>query len=241
MFRRISPKKISEEIIEQFKSMLTKGELKPGDALPSERELADLIGVSRPPLREALNALQAMGFIEIKPRRKIIVRSLVQGSFQDPIRVLIQEDLDKLFELLEIRQAMEGWAAYNAALRATPEDLQRLKSIVQTDQRNLKSGKDDAKTDADFHVAISLAAHNTLFSHLIASFYHLLWDTQKMSRERIFRRKGNYRFIGQQHLRIFEAIRDRDAERAGKEAREHIAFVESEIRNEIESRETTKH
>lgn len=62
MFKKISPKKISDEIIEQFKEMLNNGQLKPGDELPPERELAEMLGVSRPPLREALNALQKLGF-----------------------------------------------------------------------------------------------------------------------------------------------------------------------------------
>jgi len=67
MFKKISPTKISDEIIEQFKDLLKGGEIKPGDELPPERELADLLGVSRPSLREALNVLQVMGFLEIWP------------------------------------------------------------------------------------------------------------------------------------------------------------------------------
>jgi GntR family transcriptional repressor for pyruvate dehydrogenase complex len=239
MFKRISPKKISDEIIEQFKALLSKGELKPGDELPSERELADLIGVSRPPLREALNALQAMGFIEIKPRSRIIVKSIAEKSLRDPLSVLIGEDMGRLFELLEIRRAMEGWAAYNAAERATPADIAKLESIIQKDQNDLKRGRDDAKIDADFHVTVSLAAHNTLFSHLIASIYHLLWNTQKMSREKIFEKKGNRKHIADQHRKILAAIKARDRERASREARKHIEFVESEIREALASEKTS--
>jgi GntR family transcriptional repressor for pyruvate dehydrogenase complex len=233
VFKRISPKKISAEIIEQFKTMLSAGQLKPGDALPSERELAGLLGVSRPPLREALNALHAMGFIEIKPRSKVIVKSITEKTLHDPLSYLIADDTEKLFELLEIRRAMETWAAYNAAKRATPTDLERLEGIVHKDLENLKKGEDDAKTDADFHVTIALGTHNTLFSHLMASFYHLLWDSQRISREKIFLKKGNRERIAEQHLRIFEAIRDRDSGKAGREARKHIDFVEAEFRETL--------
>lgn len=230
MFNKISPRKISDEIIEQFKRLLSSGELKPGDELPSERELAESMGVSRPPLREALNALQAIGLIEIRPRSKIIVRSLTEKSVQDPISLLIEEDIEKLFELLEIRRAMENWVAYKAAQRANPEDIQKLKKILEKDQDNLRHNRNDAKTDADFHVTIALATHNTLFSHLMASCYQILWDTQKVSREKIFKKKGNRKLISEQHLKIFEAIRDRAADRAAKEARNHIDFVERELR-----------
>ncbi len=233
MFKKISPRKISDEIIEQFKELLSKGELKPGDELPSERELAESIGVSRPPLREALNALQAMGFIEIRPRSKIIVKSLVERSIDDPLSLLISEDLEKIFELLDIRRAMESWAAYTAAQKATKEDIKKLEKIIKKDQENLKTGMDDAKTDADFHIAISLAAHNTILSHLTASCYNILWNSQKMSRKKLFKRKENSQRIAEQHLRIFKAIKAKNPAEASRRAREHIDFVEKELRKII--------
>jgi GntR family transcriptional regulator, transcriptional repressor for pyruvate dehydrogenase complex len=240
MFKRISPKKISDEIIEQFKALLSRGELKPGDELPAERELADLIGVSRPPLREALNALQAMGFIEIRPRSKILVKSIAENSLRDPLTALIGEDTGRLFELLEIRGVMEGWTASAAAERATPADIAKLEAIIRKDQENLRKGKDDARTDADFHVTISLAAHNTLFSHLISSFYHLLWDTQKMSRKKIFQKKENRKRIAEQHRSILEAIKAKDSKGASAEAKKHIAFVASEVKEAIASTKTAR-
>jgi GntR family transcriptional repressor for pyruvate dehydrogenase complex len=233
MFKKISPRKISDEIIEQFKDLLSSGELKPGDELPSERELADLIGVSRPPLREALNALQAMGFVDIKPRSKIVVKSIAEKALEDPLSFLIAEDIGKLFELLEIRRAMESWAAYKAAERATERDIKKLESIVKKNQANLARNKDDAKTDADFHVTISLATHNTVLSHLMASCYHLLWNTQRIAREKIFKKKENRELIAKQHLKMFEAIKERNGGKASIEAGKHIDFVEEELRKII--------
>ena len=174
MFKKISPRKISDDIIEQFKEMLANGELKQGDELPSERVIAESIGVSRPPLREALNVLQAMGFIEIKPRSKIVVKSLAAKSLEDPLSILLEGDIGKVFELLDIRRELEAWAASKAAEKATSEDIERLRIILYQDQENLKHGRNDAKTDADFHVAISVAAHNTVLSHLMAFCYNLL-------------------------------------------------------------------
>jgi len=231
MFKRISPRKISDEIIEQFKEMLSKGELKPGDELPSERDLAEMIGVSRPPLREALNALQSMGFIDIRPRSKIVVRSVVEKFLADPVSILIAEDMEKIFELLEIRRAMESWVAYNAAKRASKEDIEKIEHIIKKDQENLSLKKDDAKTDADFHVSIAQATENTIFSHLMASCYHILRNTQIVSRETLFKKRGNRELIAAQHLSIFEAIRARDADKAAREARRHIDFVAEELRH----------
>ncbi|MBN1226707.1 MAG: FadR family transcriptional regulator [Deltaproteobacteria bacterium] len=229
MFKKISPRKISDDIIEQFKEMLAKGEIKQGDELPSERVIAESIGVSRPPLREALNVLQAMGFIEIKPRSKIIVKS-VSKSLEDPLSILLEDDIGKVFELLDIRRELEAWAASKAAENATGDDIERLRIILYQDQENLKNGRNDAKTDADFHVAISVAAHNTVLSHLMAFCYNLLWNTQRIARERIFKKEGNRELICSQHIKLFEAIKDRNSKVAGKEARKHIDFVESELR-----------
>ncbi len=240
MFKKISPKKISDEIIEQFKDLVGKGELKPGDQLPTERALAESIGVSRPSLREALNTLQAMGFIEIRPRRKIIVKSVAEQLVEDPLTRLLEDDGNKVFELLELRRAMERWSAYMAAKRATERDLRKLQSIIHKDRDSLKRGIDDSRTDADFHVTISMAAHNTMLSHLMATCYHLIWKTQALSREKIFLKAGNHDKIAEQHLRIFQAIRDRDAERASREARNHIEFVENELRAVINEQERSE-
>jgi len=230
MFHRISPKKISDEIIEQFKALVSTGQLKPGDELPSERELAESIGVSRPPLREALHALHAMGFIEIHPRSKILVKSLAQKPVEDPLSLLIADDPEKFFELLDIRRAMESWAAFNAAKKATESDIKRLEEIIGRDQENLRQNRNDAKTDADFHIAVALAAHNTILSHLTASCYNMLWSTQQMSRQRLFKKKENKQRIAEQHLRIFHAIQSGNPNQASREARRHITFVESELK-----------
>jgi GntR family transcriptional repressor for pyruvate dehydrogenase complex len=239
MFHRISAKKISDEIVEQFMDLLGRGELKPGETLPSERELADLIGVSRAPLREALNALQAMGFVEILPRRKIVVKSIAEKALLDPLSAFISEDIDKIFDLLEMRRAMESWSASLAAERATQEDILKLQAIVRKDQDNLKAGKDDAKTDADFHITIAAITHNVIFAHLMASCYHLLWNTQRVSRDKIFQKRENRKLISRQHWKIFEAIRGSDPKKAGKEAASHIDFVESELRRVLGQNEDT--
>jgi GntR family transcriptional repressor for pyruvate dehydrogenase complex len=230
MFGKITPTRVSEKIFEQFKDLLDKGQLRPGDELPSERALTRLMGVSRPPLREALHALQAMGFLEILPRRRIVVKSVAARAFQDPLSRLIAEDLRKVFELIEIRRFMESWAARKAAESGTQADIAELERIAQQDAENLSKDIDDARTDADFHFAIASATHNTVFSHMMASCYHLLWGALTLSREKLFRRKENRSLITEQHLDLFTAIRDRDKKRASREAERHIDFVERELR-----------
>lgn len=233
MFKRITPKKISDEIVSQIKELLSTGKLAPGDKLPSERELAKMIGVGRPSLREALNALQAMGYLEIRPRHEIIVKSVTEHFFRDPLNQLIRDDSQKIFELLEFRRVMESWAAQKATERATEADIAKLSRIIETDQTNLRNNKDDAKIDADFHMMISQCTHNTLFCHFSASCYGLLWDSLKMARDKIFTRGGNRDLITDQHLRIYEAIIEKDPIQARRAAESHIDFVEEELRRYV--------
>ena len=84
VFEPIRPKKISEEIVDQIKSLISKGDLKPGDRIPSERELAVMLGVSRPSVREAIMVLDAMGFLEARQGGGTYVRSLMDASITDP-------------------------------------------------------------------------------------------------------------------------------------------------------------
>ena len=125
-FKPIKQEKISTKIVEQIKSLITKGDLKPGDALPPERELIALLNVSRPSLREALNTLATMGFLEITQRHRTIVKSLTSARITEPIHQLLKEDLRTVFELIEVRKAIETFSAYNAAKRATPNDIANL-------------------------------------------------------------------------------------------------------------------
>jgi len=102
MFKKIPSRKISDEIVNQFIDLIERGILKSGDQLPPEREMATELGISRLPLREALKALQTMGFLDIQNRRKTLVQSMTKTTIQDPLRIVLENDIQRVFELLEI-------------------------------------------------------------------------------------------------------------------------------------------
>jgi len=237
MFKKIPSRKISDEIIAQFIDLIEKGILKPGDSLPPEREMAKELGISRLPLREALKALQTMGFIEIQNRRKILVQPITKSALQDPISVVLKDNIQKVFELLEIRKALEAWAASRATEMADDSDIEDLGRIISRMKQDVEEGNLGDKADADFHLAISRSTHNTILSHLMATWYHLLWDCQKVSRERLFNNEKNRELLLNQHIEIFEAIKNRERERAGEAAQRHILFVEEELKKYLREEE----
>ncbi|HSB04258.1 MAG TPA: FadR/GntR family transcriptional regulator, partial [Thermodesulfobacteriota bacterium] len=167
MFKQIKIRKISEEIVDQIKTAILEGKLKPGDKLPPERELIKELGVSRVSLREALNSLESLGFVEIRQGGGTLIRSVVADRVRDPLNVMIKENINKVFDLIEVRKGLETWAASHAASQATESDIESLAKIIKAMGKELEERIFSYKSDADFHLVLSLASHNTIQAHLM--------------------------------------------------------------------------
>jgi len=226
MFKPIKQTRVSDEIVNQVKNLISEGTLKPGDQLPPERELIKEFGVSRPTLREALKSLAAMGFLEVKQAKRTFVKSMISERMQDPLSLLIRTDTQKIFDLIEVRKAMEAWSAFHAARRATEEDIKQLKSIIKEMKEAFEKGRNWEKEDADFHLAIAQATHNTIQTHIMSTIYDLL----KESVARVFTDRAKVRKLLQQHYRIFTAIKNHSAEKARDRTLEHLDYVDSEVK-----------
>ncbi len=230
MFESIKHTKISEQIVDQIKRLIADGQLKPGDTLPPERELIKQFGVSRPSLREALNALVTMGLLEINQAKRTCVKSVTSKLIDDPLAILIKADIQKIFDLIEVRKAIETWAAYHAAERASEEDIEQLDRIIQKMKRAFKEGQPWAKEDADFHLAIAKATHNTIQMHIMSAIYDLL----RASMTKILTDREKVKELMYHHQQIFDAIKSRAPERARKKTLAHLNYVESVVKKSIE-------
>jgi GntR family transcriptional repressor for pyruvate dehydrogenase complex len=230
-FKPIKQEKISTKIVEQIIALISKGDLKPGDALPPERELITQLNVSRPSLREALNILATMGFIEITQRHRTIVKSMAAGRITEPIDHLLKEDFETVYELIEVRKAIETWNAHHAAIRATPEDVARLEKCLGAMQAKIEYNLSVVEEDANFHLAISEATHNKIQMHLMFSIYDMLKESLGKYLERI-----DMNDVHAQHLKIVAAIKKKNPDQAEKRMREHLDYVQFWVR-EITSRE----
>ena len=226
MFKSIKRSRLSDEVATQIKNLISEGILKPGDRLPPERELIKQFGVSRPSLREALNALVTMGFLEIKQSKRTFVKSVASERMEDPLSFLIKTDTQKIFDLIEVRKAMEAWGATQAAQRATEEDIKRLESIIEEMEKAIEEGRDWDKEDADFHLAIAQATHNMVQIHIMSTIYDLLRE----SAAKLFTDKTKIKKLLQQHSRIVSAIKNHSGEKARERALEHLDYVDSEVR-----------
>jgi len=230
MFKPIRPKKISEEIVEQIKLLISQGELKPGERIPSERDLATMLSVSRPSVREALMVLEAMGFVDSRQGGGTFVRSLAEFSMADPLSVLVGEkDPRMLHALAEVRMGLETWSAFLAAKRAKPEEIARLRELYNIMQKQAKSGGWDADVDAQFHYTITAAAQNTLQLHVLNTIHSLFHTTIQVALTEFYRKEGYLDLLLTQHREIMEAIADHDPERARANMMVHLAMVEEKL------------
>jgi GntR family transcriptional repressor for pyruvate dehydrogenase complex len=226
MYKPIKPLRVSDEIVNQIKGLISQGRLKPGDRLPPERELVELLGVSRPSLREAPNSLTTMGFLEVKQAKRTFVKSMTSPMIQDPLSLLIKADTQRIFDLIEVRKALEAWTAFHAAERATEEDIRQLEAILQKMKGAMKKGESWEKLDADFHLALAQATHNTIQIHIMSNIYDLL----KESTAKIFTDPKKLQKLLEQHGSICSAVRGHAPDKAREQTMEHLNYVESEVR-----------
>jgi len=225
MFKSVKHVKVSDEIVNQVKTLISEGRLKPGDRLPPERDLVKEFSVSRPSLREALNTLVTMGFLEVKGKRTFI-KSVASESMQNPLSLLIKADTQKLFDLIEVRKAIEAWGAFLAAQRATEEDIKQLENIIEDMKKAYEQGRSWEKQDADFHLGMAQATHNTIQTHVMSTIYDLLRE----SVAKVFKDRAKVKKLLDHHQRIFNAIKNHSPDKARERILEHLNYVESEVK-----------
>lgn len=147
-YSKIRQPKLSDVIEQQLEFLILEGTLRPGEKLPPERELAKQFDVSRPSLREAIQRLEAKGLLLRRQGGGTFVQSSLWQSFSDPLVELLSDHPESQYDLLETRHALEGIAAYYAALRSTDEDKERIRELHHAIELAQQSGDLDAESNA---------------------------------------------------------------------------------------------
>ncbi len=218
----IKSTRIYEEIVRQIKQLISEGQLKSGDRLPPERDLAEKFVVSRTSVREALRALESLGLIEIRPGEGTFVREVSIDALVGPLALLLTTQREAIAELFEARRLLEPALAGLAAARATRDEIQEMDRILEAQAKEIAAGNTGLAQDAAFHAAIGAAAHNRAITRLA----HAIMDLLSQSREESLNTPGRPTRSHQDHRRILAAITARD-ERAARQAMlDHLEAVE---------------
>ena len=225
-FKPIKPKKVSSQIADQIRESILAGDFTPGEKLPPERELAEMFGVSRPSVREALNLLASAGLVMSYQGGGTVVLSLVEANQGNTLSDLIRSQQDRALEVIEVRKCMESWTAYFAAQRALPEDIRRMEEILQGMGKNLGEHLPSEDLDANLHIVIARATHNIVWLHLMQSIFDAMKEFQRGVWRAVYLTHEDHDLLFKHHDAIVTAIRSRDAEAARDAMMLHLNFAE---------------
>jgi GntR family transcriptional repressor for pyruvate dehydrogenase complex len=229
--RRPTPTRIADVIAGDLEIRILEGSLKPGDRLPSERDLAAELGVSRPPLREAIQKLVSKGLVVTRHGVGTVVTDRLEATFVDSWQEMLTAHPTLQSDMLEFRYMLEGQAAFLAAERATDVDIERLGAAFAALEATYDSDDLEANIDNDvvFHQAIAEATHNAMIGHLTASLLRVIHGHVSGNLVHLHARPEQWKKIREQHRAIWESIRAHDAETASRAARTHIEFVRASM------------
>jgi GntR family transcriptional regulator, transcriptional repressor for pyruvate dehydrogenase complex len=225
-FEKVRPKKVSAVVAQQIVDEIKAGTFPVGSKLPSEFELAEQMGVSRPSIREALSALAAVGLIESRPGSGNYVQNgTMLVDFIGREALVVIENEDSCIDIMEARGLFEPPAAGVAAVRRTQDDLTALRSIYKEIQRLSKQGVFDPYFDADkaFHLLVVESTHNSLIQTVLAPLVQTM-DQQlyrEFTRDYYLQNQLSLEEVGSLHEEILAAFARKDAAKATQKMHEH--------------------
>lgn len=222
----------SDEALRHILDLIFQGKLPPGSRLPAERELAELIGVSRNTLRDALNKLEARGYLERRDRSGNYVCTAIPQSFSAPLEEVIKQDVVGLRDVVEIRKALETWAVRKAAEAPTADQLKELKGCLKTMKANLALRSETqfaqfSQSDQRFHEIIATMTGNPVYVHLFHYFTSLLNRSITITRELMQEPFAAHNL--KVHEDLLAALSAADAAAAERAMQTHFQFVEELI------------
>jgi GntR family transcriptional repressor for pyruvate dehydrogenase complex len=229
-FKPIRPKRISDQVFDQLRELIFSGEISPGQKIMTERELSEALGVSRTSVREAINKLVTLGFLEQRQGQGTFVRSLEQ-AIKIPLAAVMEAREASLIDLLEVRMGVECNSATLAAQRATPGDLRTMARHIREMEVDTRAGGLGTDGDVSFHMALCNATHNPLQTYLMKNLLDFLFVGIRENLLHLYENPANIKEILAQHQDILSAIENRDPDEANGAMRKHIEFVISFFRD----------
>lgn len=218
----IQKRKLYQDVVDRLMLRINSGEIRPGDQLPPERELMDVYGVGRPAVREALQALERSGIVEIShgERARVVVptaRDLI-AQMASGTRHLLQAQPDMLAHLKQARLFLEEGTARMAAERATPEDVAALRARIEEQRASLVNMDTFLAHDMAFHREIARISGNPIFPAVIEAVFQWAGDYYQP----LVRAPGAEQLTLQEHTRLVDAIEAHDPQAAEAAVRAHV-------------------
>lgn len=230
-FQKIEAEKLSSSVVKQIELLILRGILRPGERLPSERELAERLGVSRPSLREAIATLQDRGLLTSKASAGIFVANVLGSGFSQSLIQLFASHDEAVFDYISFRRDLEGLAAERAARLGSDTDLEVVDKVFKKMEaaHSKRNPAEEAQLDAEFHLAIIEASHNVIMLHMMRAMFEMLREGVFYNRSMMFKQRTTRDVLLDQHAAIHEAIMKRDAAGARAAVEAHLTYVEESL------------
>ncbi len=226
-FEAIPRNKVYQEVARQLERRISQ-EMKPGDLLPPERELVQMLGVSRSSVRDAIRSLELRGLLEPRQGVGTVVRDAAETP-ANPLAVALREQQRTVGELLDFRTMIEPPLARRAAIHVSPTELADMEQILFRQQTKVRRGELAVDEDSEFHYSIALASDNGVILKIVDTLMDLLRET----RERSLQLAGRPQKSLAGHQRILAAIKRGDAKAAESAMRRHLSDIQEIILNQL--------
>jgi GntR family transcriptional repressor for pyruvate dehydrogenase complex len=221
-FEPIHRETVMDTVARRIEQLVRGGQLRPGDRLPPEPELAQLLNVSRSSLREALKGLMYLGLIKSRAGDGTYIQSSLSRVLNQHFQWMILLKEVKHFEIYEFRKMLEPEVAALAAKRATKADIQRLEAALQGMWQSLGRPELFYQYDIEFHEAFAQASGNVAVQTTLQMLYHATSEARKAVMPFIDDWQKHWR----RHERVFSSIRDREPELARKAVLDDLSYAE---------------
>jgi GntR family transcriptional repressor for pyruvate dehydrogenase complex len=212
---------IAEQVAKKLLDLIRSGNLKPGDLLPTERDLAVAMQVSRPSVREAVRGLQILGVLKVRQGSGTYVSPLDAADLLGPLQFLLTLNAENIDALYEIRQLIDMGAARKAAERITPADLIRLKQMVVVQRQLVFDPLGFRVSDLSFHTIIMEATGNSFMVRTSSALYFLGMEYRRIASET----PGVLKQSLADHEVIVAALERRDGDAAAQAVEQHLRNV----------------
>ncbi len=218
MLKTTQKRKVYQEILLEINQIIKEDRLRPGDKLPSERELSERLQVGRSSVREALRALELLGLITTRHGEGTFVQHYRHNKLIDILGYYVLSDFKTKKDLIEMRKILELDAVRLACQRATEKHFEEMERILEESERKVKEGKIPTEEDYQFHRMIARSSRNSVL--------HRIWapvvEYSKTIREDSLSREGRAVQAIREHREIMDAIKRRDVAEAEKQMAQHL-------------------
>lgn len=217
---------VSEDVIEQIKALVKKAGYLPGARLPSERDLAQQLGVSRPSVRHALSALTQAGVLKTRQGAGTVVSGSSENLLRAPFEFLMLMENPSVYDLYEVRELIEVHLAGRAAERRTELDLAAIAETLQEMRGPETGGEYTTAPDMAFHAALSAAAHMPILERILVCLQDGIRTCMVSALPAVWDWKASFSI----HENIYDAIRQQSATDARRAMLIHMAVAIEELR-----------